>query len=300
MGTAVDGQEASKNENSVVKPDPETTQVDQNQQKPIREGTAESTQTEVALIGKPAQTSFSFSPSAHLNLKFPSLRSDWIQSIFGKDDKFKKDWESEILEAYTLQTYSGYRTNFPITPIKVPFGHRRLHYGLEKVVKDKEKLGSTWDRYIALGTRVQSIIRQVVFEVNQRQNCKRVCVAFQEYNTGDDDPFMLVFFSILKEKPPVVFKDVLGRTYKIPFETCRKWSRFAITEEEDKQLMFIDFVEELEKAKNVTIDDLLAEFTTLRDVVSEGCLKDIFTDDSDYESDDSGTSSASSTSYVSD
>lgn len=69
-----------------------------------------------------------------------------------------------------------------------------------------------------------------------------------------------------------------------------------ITEKEDEQLMFVDFVEELEKIKTATVADLLRKFTTLKDVVDEESLGEFLAVDSDYDSD--GSTSTSSSSYI--
>lgn len=71
-------------------------------------------------------------------------------------------------------------------------------------------------------------------------------------------------------------------------------SKFEITEKEDEQLMFIDFVEELEKIKTATVADLLRKLTTLKDVEDEDSLGDFLAVDSDYDSDDSTSTSSSS------
>lgn len=69
---------------------------------------------------------------------------------------------------------------------------------------------------------------------------------------------------------------------------------YDISEKEDEQLMFVDFVEELEKTKGATVADLLRKFTTLQDVTDEDSLGDFLNADSDYDSDDSTSTSSSS------
>lgn len=71
-------------------------------------------------------------------------------------------------------------------------------------------------------------------------------------------------------------------------------SEYDISEKEDEQLMFVNFVEELEKANEVTVSDLLRKFTTLRDVTDDDSLCDVLAVDSDYDSDDSTSTSSSS------
>lgn len=79
--------------------------------------------------------------------------SEWTHKIFGKEDEFSKDWESQELEAWVIQASLPFSS-----PMKVPFGHRRLQYGLKKVKskKDHSRLGlTTFGRYLSDGPRVQ-------------------------------------------------------------------------------------------------------------------------------------------------
>lgn len=62
--------------------------------------------------------------------------------------------------------------------------------------------------------------------------------------------------------------------------------------EERIQLTFVDYAEELEKAKIITLTDLLSKFTYLKDVSCD--FMDI-NDLNGYESDDSSSSTTSST-----
>ncbi|KAL2287174.1 hypothetical protein FJTKL_06169 [Diaporthe vaccinii] len=359
----------------------------------------------------------------------PAYFFDWKQRIFGTDDKFKTDWPSTNLEAYIRHNSSFGK------PTKVPFGHKRLHYGLNKIIKDGQKEKSTWNRYVDAEQVTRLAIDEIVDEANRHQSRERICVAFQEYNKEGDDPFILVFLSLRKEPQPISFKDAVGRNYTLPFETCRKWdamkatiieafnhvevigphvveghfdlltsngeimlphlwsttikpgavismkmwpktplrglygpppftvnphapnpashamtlrmrqmqaqrmaamrhppppmrppphmggmppmgvpppppglrsfpaprkvtvvdwrSEYDISEKEDEQLMFVNFVEELEKIKTATVADLLRKFTTLKDVMDEDSLGDFLAVDSDYDSDDSGSTSSS-------
>ena len=161
--------------------------------------------------------SWSFTFGGNLGLDLPASLFDLKQRIFGTDDKFKTDWPSTNLEAYVLHNY-GVRK-----PRKVPFGHKRLHYGLNKVIKDEEKGKSTWSRYLELDQLGRMNVDAIVEEANRHQSRERVCVAFKEYNKDSTDFFMLAFLSLRKEAKPVSFKDALGRHFTFPFETCRKW-----------------------------------------------------------------------------
>ena len=79
-----------------------------------------------------------------------------------------------------------------------------------------------------------------------------------------------------------------------PVTIIDRRSRYEISEKEDEQLMFVDFVQELEKTKTVTVADLLRKFTTLKDIADEDIFGEFLNDDSNYDSDDSGSTSSSS------
>lgn len=63
-----------------------------------------------------------------------------------------------------------------------------------------------------------------------------------------------------------------------------------MTPEEQAQLTFVNFVEELEKAKTITLSDLLSKFTYLKDVSNDFLDLDDF---DGYDSDDSSSSTVS-------
>lgn len=173
--------------------------------------------TDLDAGGDKSKTPRSFTFGGHLGSDLPAYFFDWKQRLFGTDDKFKTDWPSTDLEAYIRHNPSFGK------PTKVPFGHKRLHYGLNKVIKDGKKDKSTWNSYVDVEQVTRLAIDEIVEEANRHQSRERVCVAFQEYNKESDDPFLLVFLSLRKEPKPISFKDAVGRTYSLPFETCRKW-----------------------------------------------------------------------------
>lgn len=86
-------------------------------------------------------------------LKISGGMSEWAQKLFGKDDEFSKDWQSQELEAWVFQTSTPFST-----PMKVPFGHQRLRYGLKQSKsKKKDDMGrTTFARYINGGPRTQT------------------------------------------------------------------------------------------------------------------------------------------------
>lgn len=152
--------------------------------------------------------------------KFSDSMTDLTHKFFGRDDEFSKDWPSETLEAWVTQG-----TPFS-DPMKVPFGHRRLQYGLKQVRGKKAPVRlTTFDRYLEQGPRMQVVVDEVVREANRLQKRERVCLAFQQYRARDprDISFALVFFSIQKEKPPIAFTDCIGRKTSIPYAVCKNW-----------------------------------------------------------------------------
>lgn len=76
--------------------------------------------------------------------------AEWTQKIFGRQDEFSKDWESQELEAWVIQSSAPFSA-----PIKVPYGHQRLRYGLKRTRSKKiSPVGSTsFTRYISSGPR---------------------------------------------------------------------------------------------------------------------------------------------------
>lgn len=88
-----------------------------------------------------------------IGLKISGGMSEWTQKLFGKDDEFSQDWESQELEAWVFQTSTPFST-----PMKVPFGHQRLRYGLKQSKsKKKNDMGrANFARYINGGPRTHT------------------------------------------------------------------------------------------------------------------------------------------------
>lgn len=179
------------------------------------------TQPNHADNGKDEGASKQPSPLHEIRTMVSDVMSEWTHKIFGREDEFSKDWESNELEAWVFCTSTA-----ESAPIKVPFGHQRLQYGLRKTrSKTANSLGrTTFTRYIKGGSRMQMIVDEVVQEANRLQKREKVCLAFKEYNVGDgNNTFVVVFFSLCEEKAPLAFKDCIGRKMTLPFETCRTW-----------------------------------------------------------------------------
>lgn len=90
-----------------------------------------------------------------LRLKVSETMSEWTHKIFGREDEFSKDWESQELEAWVLRTKC-----FDSDPIKVPFGHQRLQYGLKQIrSKKSSSMGrTTFARYINGGSCTHTLV----------------------------------------------------------------------------------------------------------------------------------------------
>lgn len=154
--------------------------------------------------------------------KLSETMSDWTERIFGKEDEFSKDTESQRLEAWvTRGTPDAY-------PMKVPFGHKRLQYGLKNINSAKLEVGgrATFARYVDCGPRMQIIIDDVVREANRMQRSERVCLSFKGFQRPQNPgnlSFAIVFFSIQEEKAPISFLDCVGRKMELPFQVCKTW-----------------------------------------------------------------------------
>lgn len=150
----------------------------------------------------------------NLGQKLSNTMADCLHSVFGKDDIFKQDYESTKLEAYI-----SYGVGLQL-PMKLPFGHRRLQYGLKRANK-KDK--TTFDRFVTSNTLLHRTIDDVVREANKRQKRARTLLTYTLTAHDDGRRSTIVFFSIQPEKQPVAFEDAVGRKYTLPFELCKNW-----------------------------------------------------------------------------
>lgn len=85
----------------------------------------------------------------------------------------------------------------------------------------------------------------------------------------------------------------------------RAWSISTIDEDEmtvaeEKELTFVNFVEEMERTKSLTTTDILAKYTQLQDILGQECLDEWGVEEtlSSSDSDDSGSSISGSVSVV--
>jgi len=146
----------------------------------------------------------------------PSFLHSFTFPIFGATDKYLSDTPSEDLEAYIISSDS------PSTPTKLPFGHRRLTFGLKRTLKAKR--GSTWYRYVTNSTPTQRhLIDQVTKYAQGQSNHMRTCVSIQEFKPDGKLPYYLVFYSLCEPPPPLYFTDCIDRHYRLPFEQYKIW-----------------------------------------------------------------------------
>lgn len=67
-----------------------------------------------------------------------------------------------------------------------------------------------------------------------------------------------------------------------------------MTAAEQKELTFVNFVEERERMKNMTVTDILAKYTQLQDVAGQECIDEWSVDNSRWDSSSDSDTSVSS------
>ncbi|KAK4448964.1 hypothetical protein QBC34DRAFT_101207 [Podospora aff. communis PSN243] len=145
----------------------------------------------------------------------PSFLSSWATSIFGSADKFLTDTQSDDLEAYMAEEGTA------DAPIKIPFGHQRLTFGLKRTLKAKR--GSTWYEYVQMTPTQRHIVDQVMKYAKTQSRHVRTCLGLQQFKAGGKRPYYLIYLSLSEPPPPIYFTDCIGRNFKIPFEHCKTW-----------------------------------------------------------------------------
>lgn len=156
----------------------------------------------------------------------------WFKELFGPSSLFFDDKESDSLEAFLVLGNKG--------RLRVPFGHRRLKFGLKKMMKVKKN--STLDEYYALPKHLHEAIHHVLHGARIKDSRNRVVVCFDVLKLGEkhEDQHLLVFMS--SSGPPlehVQFKDAVGRKFSVPFYLIQAWevrSRFPARLFSEQQL----------------------------------------------------------------
>ncbi|OAA48961.1 hypothetical protein BBO_02006 [Beauveria brongniartii RCEF 3172] len=161
---------------------------------------------------KPTANTRSGEPSVIVN-QLPSYLNHWADRVFGRQSKYRSDKQSTTLEAYIAENLGR------DVPIKVPFGHERLMFGLDKVLKDWR--GDQWSNYLAASPLTRLALDAISEAARKASSHEKTCLAFKEYSTqGLPTPFMLVFFSLEKAKDPVILS-FNGHRFSIPFAACQ-------------------------------------------------------------------------------
>ncbi|EJP66703.1 uncharacterized protein BBA_04643 [Beauveria bassiana ARSEF 2860] len=163
---------------------------------------------------KPTANTRSSEPSVIVNQLPSYYLNHWADRVFGRQSKFRNDKQSSTLEAYIAENFGR------DVPIKVPFGHERLMFGLDKVLKDWR--GDQWSNYLAASPLTRLALDAISEAAQKASSHEKTCLAFKEYSStqGLPTPFMLVFFSLEKAKDPVILS-FNGRRYSVPFAACR-------------------------------------------------------------------------------
>ncbi|KAM3549195.1 hypothetical protein MY1884_008848 [Beauveria asiatica] len=162
---------------------------------------------------KPTANTRSSEPSVIVHQLPSYYLNHWADRVFGRQSKYRNDKQSSTLEAYIAENFGR------DVPIKIPFGHERLMFGLDKVLKDWR--GDQWSNYLAASPLTRLALDAMSEAARKASSHEKTCLAFKEYSTqGLPTPFVLVFFSLEKAKDPVILS-FNGRRYSIPFAACQ-------------------------------------------------------------------------------
>ncbi|KAM3493089.1 hypothetical protein MY3957_003686 [Beauveria namnaoensis] len=163
---------------------------------------------------KPTANTRSSEPPVIVNQLPTYYLNHWADRVFGRQSKYRNDKQSSTLEAYIAENFGR------DVPIKVPFGHERLMFGLDKVLKDWR--GDQWSNYLAASPLTRLALDAISEAAQKASSHEKTCLAFKEYSStqGLLTPFMLVFFSLEKAQDPVILS-FNGRRYSVPFAACR-------------------------------------------------------------------------------
>lgn len=147
--------------------------------------------------------------------KFGKVDS-WFKELFGPGSLFFDDKESDSIEAFLILGNN--------TRLKIPFGHRRLKFGMKRVMKAKKT--STLDDYAALPKHLHAAIQNSLKGAKMTDSRERVVVCFDVLKLGEkhEDQHLLAFFA-MNGAPlePVHFKDAVGRKFLVPYHLVQTW-----------------------------------------------------------------------------
>ena len=140
----------------------------------------------------------------------------WFKELFGPSSLFFDDKESDSIEAFLILGNN--------TRLKVPFGHRRLKFGMKRVMKAKKT--STLDDYYALPKHLHGAIQNSLKGAKVIDSRERVVVCFDVLKLGEkhEDQHLLAFFNINGAPvEPIHFKDAVGRKFAVPYFLIQTW-----------------------------------------------------------------------------
>ncbi|KAJ3476276.1 hypothetical protein NLG97_g9181 [Lecanicillium saksenae] len=144
--------------------------------------------------------------------QFPSYLNHWADHVFGRQRRYRNDKQSTSLEAYVVE-------DGRYVPIKIPFGHERLSFGLNRVLKDWR--GDQWTNYLAASPETRLVLDCVAEAAREASNHEKICLAFKQYGVRDKMmPLLLAFFSLEPAKDPIIVI-LSDRRYSLPFAACR-------------------------------------------------------------------------------
>jgi hypothetical protein len=140
----------------------------------------------------------------------------WVKEFFGPSSLFFDDKSSTDLEAYMVL---GDKQR-----LKVPFGGRRLRFGMKKLMKAKKE--STMDDFAALPKHLHIAICNAMQAAKIADSRERVLICFDVLQLGEklEDQHILVFLSATGAPlEPVHFKCAVGRKFDIPYFMATCW-----------------------------------------------------------------------------
>jgi len=154
------------------------------------------------------------SPSA-LQKQFGKV-SSWVKELFGPSSLFFDDKAHPDLDAYIVLGDKKV--------LKVPFGGRRLKFGMRKVLRVKKE--TTMDDFSTLPQTLHVAISNAIQAAQIVDSRKRTLICFDVLKVGQEleNQHVLLFLSSNGAPlAPVQFKDAVGRSFAIPYFMATTW-----------------------------------------------------------------------------
>ncbi|KAI1135726.1 hypothetical protein F5Y05DRAFT_416068 [Hypoxylon sp. FL0543] len=152
-----------------------------------------------------------------------------LSRLFSKRDRVVRDWESQELEAYLIESESDSAITF--TSVngngnavrKLPFGHQELASTLRKIKRSRK--GDLWTQYTSLTPAQRVSVDHAVLEAHRTTPHTRMCVAITTVppsQPNHHNPCIVIFFALGPPVLPITFR-YYARYYQFAFELCRAW-----------------------------------------------------------------------------